>query len=128
MGQDYLGEDLLVRPHETHGTQVTGIMAARDNSVGMRRVAPQEISYYRNFLAEGASQENARTPGPEHRLLCGIPQQLGETLSVTSPLLPPTTRHCKPALPRDKAAKGVFFAFSAGNDASWWAYSGSVQL
>ena len=59
MSHDYLGEDRLVRPHETHGTRVAGIIAARDNSLGMRGVAPGATIYSYNFLAEGATLENA---------------------------------------------------------------------
>ena len=59
MSHDYLGENQMVRPHETHGTRVAGIIAARDNSLGMRGVAPGATIYSYNFLAEGATLENA---------------------------------------------------------------------
>ncbi len=48
-GRDYSGQNLLklVGPH---GTQVAGLVAARDNDFGVRGVAPRATIYGRNFI------------------------------------------------------------------------------
>ena len=52
MNHDYTGnEDIYDRIHH-HGTLVTGIIAARDNSLGVRGVAPRATVYGHNLLAD----------------------------------------------------------------------------
>ena len=52
---DYTGEDDIYKPVEHHGTNVAGMIVARDNDVGVRGVAPRATVYGYNFLAAGAS-------------------------------------------------------------------------
>ena len=47
---DYRSATELLNPLYTHGTRVAGIIAARDNSVGMRGVAPRATIYGYNYL------------------------------------------------------------------------------
>ena len=47
---DYTGGNDVFDPFEDHGTQVAGIIAARDNSLGMRGVAPRATVYGYNLL------------------------------------------------------------------------------
>ena len=49
---DYTGGGDVHHPYQHHGTYVTGIIAARDNGVGVRGVAPRATVYGYNFLAE----------------------------------------------------------------------------
>ena len=46
---DYYGSDLF-DPLETHGTRVAGIIAARDNDLGLRGVAPRATIYGYNLI------------------------------------------------------------------------------
>ena len=50
LNHDYTGNSEIYDPLETHGTAVAGIIAARDNSIGMRGVAPMAKIYGYNLL------------------------------------------------------------------------------
>ena len=50
LNHDYSGGDDVHSPLEHHGTAVAGLIAARDNSVGVRGVAPRATIYGHNFL------------------------------------------------------------------------------
>lgn len=47
---DYTGRDDIYTPFEHHGTHVAGLIAARDNDIGVRGVAPRATVYGYNFL------------------------------------------------------------------------------
>ena len=49
---DYTGDGSIFDLLEHHGTHVSGIIAARDNTVGVRGVAPGATIYGYNFLAD----------------------------------------------------------------------------
>lgn len=51
LNYDYTDSGTVFSPFEHHGTKVTGIIAARDNSVGVRGVAPRATIYGYNYLA-----------------------------------------------------------------------------
>ena len=48
---DYTGNGDIYRPLEHHGTHVAGLIAARDNGIGVRGVAPRATIYGYNYLA-----------------------------------------------------------------------------
>ena len=48
---DYNGEGDIYSPFERHGTHVAGMIAARDNEIGVRGVAPRATIYGYNLLA-----------------------------------------------------------------------------
>ena len=52
LNHDYTGNNDIYSPLEHHGTHVAGIAAARDNSIGVRGVAPRATIYGYNALAE----------------------------------------------------------------------------
>ena len=56
---DYTGSGDIHHPLEHHGTNVTGIIAARDNGIGVRGVAPRATIYGYNYLADGADGSRA---------------------------------------------------------------------
>ncbi len=49
---DYTGNKDIYTPFEHNGTHATGLIAARDNDVGVRGVAPRATVYGYNFLAD----------------------------------------------------------------------------
>ncbi len=55
LNHDYTGGGSIYTPLEHHGTHVAGIITARDNSIGVRGVAPRATVYGYNFLADGTS-------------------------------------------------------------------------
>ena len=56
---DYTGGGDIYDPYETHGTAVAGIIAARDNGIGVRGVAPRATIYGYNYLLVGGSANRA---------------------------------------------------------------------
>ena len=119
---DYQGEDKLVRPHETHGTQVAGIIAARDNSLGMRGVAPRATVYSYNILADQYTLENA---------VDALTRNM-DTVAVSnnSWTSAQTWRYQRlsgfydlaldAGVTRGYGGKGIFYVFAAGNEATAW--------
>ena len=130
MSHDYLGEDQLVRPHETHGTQVAGIIAARDNSLGMRGVAPGATIYSYNFLAEGATLENAVDALTRNMDSTTVSNNSWSGASAYRYLPRPAFYDLalEAGVTRGYGGKGVFYVFSAGNGAGLWAYSNHDEL
>ncbi len=49
---DYTGGGDIYHPYGHHGTHVAGIIAARDNGIGVRGVAPRATVYGYNYLVE----------------------------------------------------------------------------
>ena len=52
---DYAGQGGVYDPLETHGTGVAGLVAARDNDIGVRGVAPRAGIFAYNLIARGSS-------------------------------------------------------------------------
>ena len=55
---DYTGNEDIYIPFEHHGTHVAGLIAARDNNIGVRGVAPRATIYGYNFLAAERTVSN----------------------------------------------------------------------
>ena len=53
LNHDYGARSNAYRPSEHHGTNVAGVIAARDNTIGVRGVAPRATIYGHNLLADG---------------------------------------------------------------------------
>ena len=50
LNHDYTGEGDIHHPYSHHGTNVAGLIAARDNDIGVRGVAPRATIYGHNLL------------------------------------------------------------------------------
>ena len=50
LNHDYTGEGDIYHPFSHHGTNVAGLIAARDNDIGVRGVAPRATIYGHNLL------------------------------------------------------------------------------
>lgn len=57
---DYSDDVGIHHPLNHHGTAVTGLIAARDNDVGVRGVAPRATVYSHNLLAGLATEDSVR--------------------------------------------------------------------
>ena len=53
LNHDYGARSNAYRPADHHGTNVAGVIAARDNTIGVRGVAPRATIYGHNLLADG---------------------------------------------------------------------------
>ena len=58
LNHDYSGLGELVNPRNTHGTSVAGLIAARDNDIGIRGVAPRATLYAYNLIARRYTADN----------------------------------------------------------------------
>ncbi|MCY4581709.1 MAG: S8 family serine peptidase [Chloroflexi bacterium] len=117
LSHDYTGSDDIHDPFEHHGTHVSGIIAARDNAVGVRGVAPRATIYGFNLLAGAGTLAN--------RVDAMV--RLGDVTAVSNnswgprdgPWLSPTSSFWERAIDAGITAgydgKGIFYSFAAGN-------------
>ena len=106
----------IYHPFENHGTAVAGLIAAKDNSLGMRGVAPEATIYGYNYLVEqsdaneaNAMSRNSTTTaisnnswGPEDS---GRPEHTTELWEAA----------VNDGVNNGYGGKGVFYAWAAGN-------------
>ena len=52
LNHDYRGGDDIYHKYDHHGTNVAGVVAARDNSIGVRGVAPRATIYGYNLIVD----------------------------------------------------------------------------
>ena len=113
---DYFGDDVF-HPLETHGTQVAGIIAARDNDLGVRGVAPRASIYNYNVIAGGFPEDvnagDAMTRNKADTAVSnnswGPPWMLGSASA-------PWEDAIVEGVTNGYGGKGVFYVFAAGND------------
>ena len=113
---DYTGEGDVFERYFTHGTRIAGIIAARDNSIGVRGVAPRATVYAYNWIRNPtfANLGDAMT------------RNMGDTavynnswgpLSSPRPARVPSLWELAvdAGVSKGFGGKGVFYVFSAGN-------------
>ena len=116
---DFGNQGGIYHPFKTHGTEVAGLIAARDNDIGMRGVAPRATIYGYNYLLSGTFGDEVKTAslnadttavnnnswgsrgsGGGHELVTSMWEEAIET-----------------AVNSGYGGKGVFFVWGAGNGA-----------
>ena len=113
---DYTGDGSIFDLLEHHGTHVSGIIAARDNTVGVRGVAPGATIYGYNFLADPTfiNEVDAMTRN-------GVVTAVSNNSwgSLDGPGLSAATSFWEMAvntgITTGYNGKGTFYVFSAGN-------------
>ena len=106
----------IYHPFKDHGTAVAGLIAAKDNSLGMRGVAPEAKLYGYNYLVEqsyaneaDAMSRNAATTAISNNSWgpgdSGLPEPATEFWEAA----------VKDGVTNGYGGKGVFYAWSAGN-------------
>ena len=119
LNHDYGGMDGAYRPLEHHGTAVAGIIAARDNDIGVRGVAPRANIYGYNYLAgdwqqfQDINQANAMS---RNRVVTAVSNNSWGYIS--GPWLSQTNRIWELSVDsgiQGYDGKGVFYVFAAGN-------------
>jgi len=117
---DYSGDGNLLGLWANHGTQVAGLIAARDNSFGSRGVAPRAKLFGVNYLdanstALGAAESmliNVRTAAVSNN--SWGPGRIGFTGPALSDAI--WRKAIDLGVSRGYGGKGVFYVFAGGND------------
>lgn len=114
---DYTGTGSIYIPLEHHGTHVTGIVAARDNGIGVRGVAPRATVYGYNYLAAETTVLNRADAMSRHRADTAV--SINSWGPADGPGIDPSESFWERALETGirtgYGGKGVFYAFAAGN-------------
>ena len=114
---DYTGGGDIYTPLEHHGTHVSGIIAARDNGIGVRGVAPRATVYGYNLLAGSPTYSNRLDAMTRNRAVTAVSNNswgptdgpgLGRAGSFWEQAI-------KSGLATGYDGKGVFYAFAGGN-------------
>ena len=103
-------------PFEHHGTHVAGIIAARDNAIGVRGVAPGATIYGYNFLAESTTENLLDATTRNHEVTAVSNNSWGPgngpSLSLVSSFWELAVNA---GLKTGYGGKGTFYVFSGGN-------------
>ena len=118
LNHDYGGRGSSFRPYEHHGTQVAGVIAARDNGVGGRGVAPRATIHGHNFLAN-STDSNMADAMARNRVVTAVSNNSwgppdGPWLGFASSLWETAVGA---GVREGYGGKGTFYAFAAGNGA-----------
>ena len=118
LNHDYTGRGDIYDPKEHHGTAVAGTIAARDNNVGVRGVAPRATIHGHNFLIAQSDF-----------VLADSMTRNRVVTAVSNNSWGPTNDHGLGSVPRHwelaveqgvkegYGGKGTFYTFAAGNSA-----------
>ena len=114
---DYSGSGDIYTPFEHHGTHVAGLIAARDNDIGVRGVAPRATVYGYNYLAGETSDLNRADAMTRNRDLTAVSNNSWGP--IDGPWLGRANAFWKVAIETGINSgydgKGVLYAFAGGN-------------
>ena len=120
LNHDYAGMGGAYRPFDHHGTAVAGVIAARDNGIGVRGVAPKATVYGYNWLAGDRQQFediNRADAMSRNRIVTAVSNNSWG--SPDGPWLGYANQLWKSAVDsgirEGYDGKGVFYVFAAGN-------------
>ena len=116
LNHDYTGAGDIHHPLEHHGTNVAGVIAASDNDIGVRGVAPRATIYGYNYLA-GSTSLNRADAMARNRDVTAVSN------NSWGPRGGPGLGHAgsfwdlavKAGVETGYNGKGVFYAFAGGN-------------
>ena len=106
--------------HEDHGTAVAGVIAARDNSIGMRGVAPRAVLHNRRLICFSTASYSAIADALTREMdsICVSNSSWGAAHGIGAS---PTPYLFELAVNRGISegcgGKGILYVFSAGNGA-----------
>ena len=113
---DYGGNDDIYTPFEHHGTHVAGIIAARDNEMGVRGVAPRAKVYGYNYLVDTTTLNRADAMARNSAMTAVSNNSWGP---VDGPWLGRADalweRTIETGITDGLGGKGVFYVFAGGN-------------
>ena len=114
---DYTGNGNIYRPLEHHGTHVAGLIAARDNGIGVRGVAPRATVYGYNYLAGLTTIFHEADAMTRNRVTTAVSNnswgpKAGPGLDQVSSFW---EQAVKAGIATGYGGKGVLYVFSGGN-------------
>ena len=114
---DYTGSGSIYTPLEHHGTHVAGIIAARDNAIGVRGIAPRATVYGYNLLAGETTAFSVADAMARNRVITAVSNNSwgptdGPGLGRASAFW---EQAVMTGLRTGYDGKGVFYAFAGGN-------------
>ena len=116
-GHDYTGDGLLF-PSHSHGTSVAGVIAARDNDLGGRGVAPRATVYGYNLLLSEIDEDEVDAMTRNMATTGASNNSWG---AIEGPGLDPAAETWEMAIDTGVTTgyggKGVVYVWSAGNGA-----------
>ena len=114
---DYTGLGDVYQPFQHHGTHVAGIVAARDNDIGVRGVAPRATVYGYNLLAGQESIFNEVDAMTRNGVVTAVSNNSWGPFD--GPWLSPANsfweRAVDSGITHGYDGKGTFYVFAAGN-------------
>ena len=120
LNHDYGGLGNAYRPADHHGTNVAGVIASRDNAIGVRGVAPRATIYGYNILADGnvhstyANKADAMARNPVETAVSS--NSWGPPDRYRLDHAPATWEMAiDSGVTEGYAGKGVFYAWAGGN-------------
>ena len=113
---DYSGSGDIYTPFEHHGTHVAGLIAARDNDIGVRGVAPRAAVYGYNLLVNPTFLNRADSMGRNKEVTAVSNNSWGHTDGPwLSRAMAFWTAAIESGLTSGYGGKGVFYAYAGGN-------------
>ena len=114
----------IYHPFQDHGTAVAGLIAAKDNSLGMRGVAPDAKIYGYNYLVEesDANEANAMSRNSATTAISNNSWGPGDS-GVPEPATEIWETAVKDGVTAGYGGKGVFYAWAGGNGDEYGDYS-----
>ena len=119
----------IYHPFEDHGTAVAGLIAAKDNNLGMRGVAPGAKIYGYNFLVEDtdANEADAMSRNAATTAISNNSWGPGDS-GQPEPANKLWETAVKDGVTTGYGGKGVFYAWAAGNGGADGDYSTLDEL
>ena len=106
----------IYSPFDDHGTAVAGLIAAKDNSLGMRGVAPEAKIYGYNYLVEDTDVNEADSMSRNAATTAISNNSWGPGDSrLPNPATVLWETAVKDGVTNGYGGKGVFYAWAAGN-------------
>ena len=117
LNHDYTDNNDIHHPFEHHGTNVAGIIAARDNGVGVRGVAPRATMYGYNYLAADRTEAQRSDAMTRNAAATAVSNnswgpRSGPGLSSVSAIWEMAIEY---GVRTGYNGKGIFYAFAGGN-------------
>ena len=117
LNYDYTGRGNISRVFEHHGTKVAGVIAARDNDIGLRGVAPRATLYGYNLLADYTDANTVDAMTRNHVATAVSNNSWGwKSSQGLTPAPQFWTLTLQQGVKQGYGGRGTFYAFAVGNN------------